>query len=245
MKNRFHDEILKLIRKNSGKPIRDPFLNSYMGNDHIRYPIDTPSLRAIAKNWMRAHKDLLPHSLADVLTSLIQGESSTEKIIAGIMLGYATPAQRKFDPIIFDRWLDHLAGWTEVDAVCTGDFPAKQLPTEWSKWKKLLTKLSKDSNINKRRASLVLLCSPLTRAKHDDLVEVAFQNIGRLKSEKQVLITKAISWVLRSMIKHHRERVADYLQSHAESLPKIAVRETRTKLATGRKTMLAIGEFSS
>ena len=236
MKNCSHEEILNVIRKNSGKPIRDAFLNSYMGNDHIRYPIDTPSLCAIAKDWMRDHQDLSADALADVLTSLIEGESSTEKIIAGIMLRYATPPQRKFDPIIFDRWLDHLVGWTEVDVVCTGNFPAKELPSEWTKWKKLLTKLSKDPNINKRRASLVLFCSPLSRVKDDDLAEVAFQNIERLKPEKEVLITKAISWVLRSMIKHYRESVSDYLDEHAGTLPKIAVRETRTKLTTGRKT---------
>jgi 3-methyladenine DNA glycosylase AlkD len=37
------------------------------------------------------------------------------------------------------------------------------------------------------------------------------QNVDRLKSEKSVLITKAISWVLRSMIKHNRTLVEDYL----------------------------------
>lgn len=236
MKNRFHEEILKLIRENSGKPVRDAFLNSYMGNDHLRYPIDMPSLRTITRQWMRDHKHLSAEDFADVLTNLMEGKSSTEKITAGIMLGYATPAQRKFDPMIFDKWLDHLVGWNEVDAACTGDFHTKEIPPEWPKWKKLLSKLSKDSNINKRRASLVLLCSPVSRVKDDRLAGMALQNIERLKSEKEVLITKAISWVLRSMIKHYRELVSNYLDEQEETLPKIAVRETKTKLTTGKKT---------
>ena len=238
MISRFHQEIVKLIRKKSGKPEMHPFLNSYMGNDHVRYPIDTPTLRAIAKDWMRSHPDLSSEELVNVLTSMIKGKSSTEKIMAGIMLGYSRKEQRKFDPMIFDRWLDHLVGWAEVDAVCTGDFTTKQVPDDWIRWKKLLKKLSRDPNINKRRASLVLFCSPLSRVQDDRLAEMAFENMDRLKSEKEILITKAISWVLRSMIRHYRESVRDYLNENADSLPKIAVRETLTKLKTGKKTSI-------
>ena len=53
--------------------------------------------------------------------------------------------------------------------------------------------------------------------------------------EKEVLITKAVSWLLRSMIKYYRNEVTDYLNENKESLPKIAVREVSIKLETGRK----------
>lgn len=235
MTNSLHQEILKLIQENSGKPTQHTFLDSYVGNNHPRYPIAAPALRAIAKDWMRAHRDLKSDDVADLLSSLIQGPSSTEKWMAGIMMGYTTLPQRQFDPAIFDSWLDHLVGWAEVDAVCTGDFTITQLPADWPRWKKLLNKLSKDPNINKRRASLVFFCSPVSRVKDARLEEMAFRNIERLKSEKEILITKAISWVLRSMIKHYRESVSVYLKECGGSLPKIAVRETLTKLKTGRK----------
>jgi 3-methyladenine DNA glycosylase AlkD len=236
MTNPFHQEIFTLIKKNSGKPKADPFLNSYLGNDHVRYPINNPTLRAIAKEWMRSHKDLKPEEFRDLLTSLIEGKSCTEKMTAGILMGYSAKDQRNFDPMIFDRWLDHLEGWVEVDTLCTGDFLTTQLPAHWPKWKKLIVKLSKDPNINKRRASLVLFCSVLGRVANDDMAGVAFGNIDRLKSEKDVLITKAISWVLRTMTKHYRERVSTYLKENRDTLPKIAVRETMVKLETGRKT---------
>lgn len=235
MINAFHEEILNLIKKNSGKGTRHTFSDSYLGNNHPRYPITIPCLRVIAKDWMRAHRHLDPCALADLLTSLIEGESSTEKMMAGIMMGYATHPQRQFDPIIFDRWLNQLEGWAEVDAVCTGDFTITQLPSDWPRWKRLLNRLSKDPNINKRRASLVLFCSPVSRIKDDRLAEMAFKNLERLKSEKDVLITKAISWLLRSMIRHYRESVSAYISQNQETLPRIAVRETLTKLKTGRK----------
>jgi len=236
MINPFHQEILTLIKKNSGKPKADPFLNSYLGNDHVRYPINNPTLRGIAKEWMRAHREMKPDEFTDVLTSLIEGESCTEKMTAGILMGYSIKNQRNFNPMIFDRWLDHLVGWVEVDTLCTGDFLITQVPADWPKWKKLIQKLSKDPNINKRRASLVLFCSVLGRADNDDMADVAFRNIERLKSEKDVLITKAISWVLRTMIKNYRPRVSAYLKENADTLPKIAIRETMVKLKTGKKT---------
>lgn len=236
MKKLFYKEILHLIKQNSGKPERDAFLNSYLGNDHVRYPISTAPLRAIARDWMRNHKDLTPEDFTNLLTALIKGPSFTEKIMAGIMMGYSSKAQRKFDPGIFDEWLEHLVGWAEVDAVCSGDFPATQIPEDWTRWKKLLTAFTKSTNIQKRRASLVLLCSPVSRVKDERLAETAFKNIDRLKSEKEVLITKAVSWLLRSMIKHHRDAVSNYVEENQNTLPKIAVRETLVKLDTGKKT---------
>ena len=52
------------------------------------------------------------------------------------------------------------------------------------------------------------------------------------------MITKAISWLLRSMIRHYKNEVSDYVNAQADTLPKIAVRETLVKLKTGRKTKL-------
>ena len=233
--NKYHKQILELIVSNSGKPTQHTYSDSYLGNDHKRYPISAPVLRTIAKKWMKEH-DLDPHELVDLLTSLIQGESSTEKCMVGILLDCSKKTQRKFPPRYFDQWLDHLVGWAEVDSVCTGKYTMTEVPDQWEQWEKLLTKFSKSKNINKRRASLVIFCSPVSQVRDERLCVLAFENIDKLKHEKEVLITKAISWVLRSMIKHYRKEVTEYLNKEPESLPKIAVRETMVKLKTGRKT---------
>jgi 3-methyladenine DNA glycosylase AlkD len=238
IRNQYHREILKLIRENSGKATQHTFADSYLGNSHPRYPISTPVLRIIAKTWMRDHRSLSAEELADLLTSLIEGESSTEKCMAGILLDASLVSQRKFNPALFDSWLNHLVGWAEVDSVCTGPYTITEIPSNFSVWKRLLVKFSKSTNIQKRRASLVLLCSPLSRGPQEALALIALDNIGRLKSEKEILITKAISWVLRSMIRHHRKTVTEFLRENKNTLPKIAVRETMVKLATGKKTKI-------
>lgn len=99
----------------------------------------------------------------------------------------------------------------------------------------LLTAFTQDANVHKRRASLVLLTKPLRESDDPRLAKLAFANAGKLKREKDILVTKAVSWILRSLIKHHRAQVEAYLEAHADTLPKIAVRETRVKLQTGKK----------
>lgn len=170
-----------------------------------------------------------------MLTSMAEGKSGTEKVMVGILLDNATKEQKQFDPKLFNSWLDHLIGWAEVDAVCTGKYCITEIPSNISQWKKILTSLSRSKNINKRRASIVFLCSPLAQCDDPALAEIAFENIDRLKCEKEIIITRAISWVLRSMVKHHRKALENYLKKNENSLPAIAVRETKVKLLTGRK----------
>lgn len=236
IKNPHHRKILKEIKDNSGQATQHTFLDTYLGNSHPRYAINAPTLRLIAKEWMRAHRHLPATEFAALITSLVEGESATEKTMAGMLLDYCAPEQRKFDPTLFDNWLDHLVGWAEVDALCTGAYTTAEIPRNFTAWKKLLAKFSKSTNIQKRRAALVLLCSPVSRVQNEQLAETAFATIDRLKGEKEILITKAISWLLRSMVKHYRHQVDAFVDEHAENLPKIAVRETRVKLDTGTKT---------
>jgi 3-methyladenine DNA glycosylase AlkD len=234
--NKLHSEILDLIIENSGQPTQHTFLDSYLGNEHPRYPINAPTLRLIAKEWSKSYRHLSAAKFQKLIDSLIHGKSATEKNMAGILLDVSAKEQRKFDPVCFDEWLDQLIGWAEIDSVCTGSYPTTEIPANWKTWNSLLIRFSKSKNINKRRASLVLLCSPMRKAADERLATVALANIDRLKHESEILITKAISWLLRSMIKHHRKEVVAYLKANLQSLPKIAVRETKTVLDTGKKT---------
>jgi 3-methyladenine DNA glycosylase AlkD len=75
----------------------------------------------------------------------------------------------------------------------------------------------------------------VSQSANEEFADLAFTLINRLKHEKDILITKAISWLLRAMIKNHKSKVAAYLQKNYDKLPKIAARETKRKLETGRK----------
>jgi len=234
--NPHHKEILKLIVSLSGQATEHTFLDSYLGNSNPRYAINAPTLRTIAKEWIKDHREVSSAQFEKLLTSLIKGVSSTEKCMAGVLLDASTKEQRKFNPKVFEAWLDHLQGWAEIDTVCTGQYSKTEIPSNFKIWRPILTRLSKSKNINKRRASLALLCSPVRKAHDSKIAETAFQIIDRLKGEKEILITKAISWLLRSMVKLYKTNVQHYVDQNETLLPKIALRETRTVLLTGKKT---------
>src|SRR5690606_36491509 len=118
---------------------------------------------------------------------------------------------------------------------CSGKLLNKELPKKADDWIKLTKKQAGSKNINKRRASLVLYCSALSACGDGTIADAALKRIDKLKSEKDIMITKAISWVLRSMIKHNRNKVVQYVQLNETTLPRIAIRETLAKLKTGVK----------
>ncbi len=231
-----HQELVKEMEKVAGKPVRDPFLENYLGHQHPLYRINSASLKKMARAWMSANKEMPAEEFVLVIKRLVTGKTFTEKILAGLLLNVARPLQRSFDPVWLDRWLMHLVGWCEVDTLCTGRYPEIEVPRQWTAWKKLLAKFSRSEYIQKRRASIVLLCSPLRRNPDPRLLQQALKNVDRLCHEKEVLITKAVSWVLRSASVHYPREIKKYVTSNEKRLPRIAVRETLTKITTGTKT---------
>lgn len=126
----------------------------------------------------------------------------------------------------------------ETDSICQSKFSAPEVFRKWKEWRELLTKLASDKNVHKRRASLVLLTKLVKDSEDMRLADLAFANIGKLKQNREILVAKAISWLLRDLIKNHRQSVEKYLLENEDTLPRIAVRETRQKLLTGRKSLI-------
>lgn len=231
-----HRELLKEIKKKAGTPVRDAFLQHYLGNPHPMYRIRSADLRKILRTWLAAHRNLTPVQLAAVVDSLVKGKTSTEKCAGGLLLDCSRKSMHGFDPRLVDRWLNQMIGWVEVDTLCTGRYPEAELPREWPRWRPVLNRLARNKNIQKRRASLVLLCSPLRHDPDPRLLRQALETVDRLAGEREVLITKAVSWVLRSAAVHHPTEVKNYITLNRAKLPTIAVRETLTKISTGKKT---------
>lgn len=236
--HRDHRVILQQIKRVADSNIKGTAWHDggkYMGTSRPIYNITNPQVRKIARTWAKEHANISVKELVLVLNPFFQGKSHTERSFGGKLLEYFPKLRKEIKPKYLDVWLTGAQGWEEVDSLCQSTFTAEEVLSRWDEWKKLLNKLSKDKDVSKRRASLVLLVKPVGGSNDARLADGAFQNIERLKKEKDILITKAISWLLRSLIKNHRPKVAAYLKANQDSLPKIALRETRKKLLTGKK----------
>lgn len=236
--NQHHQEILEEIkmvaRSNPNISSRfDP--GRYMGTSKPCINITNPQTREILKKWVKEHKDISLDELLFLLDSTFAGKSHTERSLGGKLLEYLPKQRQEIDPACLDKWLIGAEGWGEVDSLCQSSFEAKEILAKWEEWEKFLKKFVGDKDIHKRRASLVLLTGPVRQSDDTRFSDLAFKNIEKLKGEKDILITKAISWVLRSLIKNYKSRVMEYLKRSGSTLPKIALKETTKKLLTGKK----------
>lgn len=210
--------------------------DSYTGSGHPFYCVSVPNMRRIARVWLAAHRKHADAHLLQMTDRLFVGETYEEKVVGAIMLQTTPRIQRQVTTAMVERWLDDLNGWAEIDSLCAGAFWAEVFAADWPGWRGVVERLSADPNINKRRAALVLLTAPTRRSDDPRFRDLAFEVVERLRGERPILTTKAVSWLLRSMAPRHGPAVAAYLEANAAMLPAIAVRETRTKLATGTKT---------
>lgn len=211
-------------------------LQKYLGSTHPVYGVSVSKKREIAKNWIKQHKNISFNQFIDLLDSLYDGKSYEEKTFAGILIDYFQILSKDIDPKLLDKWLDNLNGWAEIDSLCQSSFKLDALLSKWGAWVKLIRGFAEDKNISKRRASLVLLTNFSVKSSDPRLAALAFEITKKLQSEKDILITKAVSWLLRSLVKHHRLKVTNFLKENLTLLPKIALRETKKKLLTGKKT---------
>jgi 3-methyladenine DNA glycosylase AlkD len=240
MKNVLHPQHATLLKSiqllAKTNPFHSKLDNSYSGHADLAYPLSNPQLRVIAKDWVSKNQQIDLDDYLEMLDSFYQhGVSATEKYLAGYLLLYLPKLRRQILPQKLDNWLNYLSGWEQVDSLCQSKFSADDLFENWSQWLQLLENLNSSSNINKRRASLVLLTKPVRDSQDKKFSNAGLKNINSLLEEDDILITKAISWLLREMIKNHREEVEVCLEKNSHDLPKIAVREVSNKLKTGRK----------
>ena len=221
----------------AGTPYRGGQQNdSYTGSGHPFFNVSAPELRRIARVWLAGRRKAADADLLAVIARLFTGEAYEEKVLAAVLLGANARMRRLGTAALTDGWLDCLQGWAEIDSLCASVFGPDEMEADWPAWQGLIRRLSRDANINRRRAALVLLCRPTRLSADPRYRDLSFEVIERLKAERPILITKAVSWLLRSMTNHHGAAVAAYLDANAATLPAVAVRETRTKLRTGTKS---------
>jgi 3-methyladenine DNA glycosylase AlkD len=231
---RFLTELMTLAR-----PVRvdlPPQNDSYGGSGRPFFNVSVPDRRAMIRRWLAGQKRAPVEDVLAVAESLFDGASHEEKTLATLILRGHAKARAAAGPADVDRWLAKLNGWAEVDSLCQNVFTAAEMAADWPAWRDLIERLSRDANINKRRAALVLLTGPTHYVDDARFSDLALAVIERLKAERPILITKAVSWLLRALIDRHPDAVAAYLAASAASLPPIAVRETRKKLQTGTKS---------
>ncbi|MDP2469610.1 MAG: DNA alkylation repair protein [Candidatus Palauibacterales bacterium] len=196
------------------------------------YGIRTPENRRLANKWNRAHRDAAPREVLALVESLWKAESRDERMLGLEILRLRPHVVCDLDRERFDRWRKDIDNW----GVC--DFLGGAVLGPWAEADpagrlSYLEDLIGDPHLYSRRLGLVA-------GVHLNRDGAAFgawtlRQVDRLIDERDPMITKAVSWVLRQMTRHQAPEVAAYLESRGDRLAALPRREVRNKLETGRK----------
>lgn len=200
------------------------------------YGLSAPDQRRLVRRWLSNHRSSTPDQVFHTVESLLAGPSYEEKSAGCMILKERADVRRQASPAHVVAWLHDLRGWAEVDSLCQSVFAADDLLPDWASWRAVILELSQSANANKRRAALVLLTAPVRQSSDERLLQVAIRVIDQLRADRDALITKAVSWLLRALTVNHADAVVDYLARRGSELAPVALRETRTKLRTGTKS---------
>jgi hypothetical protein len=98
-----------------------------------------------------------------------------------------------------------------------------------------LEELIADEDVWSRRLALVATV-PINRGRTGlTIPDLTLALIDRVVEERHPMITKAVSWALREMVKTHPDQVAAYLEDNRDVLAAHVVGEVGNKLRTGLK----------
>jgi 3-methyladenine DNA glycosylase AlkD len=200
------------------------------------YGISVPDERRLARRWLSDRSGWSPERQYRTVRSLLAGPSYEEKTLGCMILKEREEVRHQVSPGQVVSWLDDLRGWAEVDSLCQSVFAPEDLMSDWAAWCAAIGSLSRSDNANKRRASLVLLTRPVRQSSDERLVQLALTVVDQAQADRDPLVTKAVSWLLRALTVNHPDLVAQYLDRHLSDLAPLVVRETRTKLKTGTKS---------
>lgn len=235
-----HQSLIAELRRFARPPRAERQRNdSYGGSGRPFLEVSAPEQRRIVRDWRAAHRDWTGAQELALADSLFAGELHEEKTLAALLLQASAPARRAATPAMVEGWLGRINGWAEVDSLCASVFGPEDLLADWAAWRASIRRLYADADLNKRRGALVLMTRPCRTSDDPAFLQLAFETVDRLKAERDPMITKAVSWLLRSAAARHGAAVEAYLDANKAALPAIAVRETRNKLATGRKSRRA------
>src|SRR5258708_17628622 len=82
--------------------------DSYLSSGHRYYDVSVPTLRTLAKAWLRENGGIPDAEFLAVLDGLYRGKSYEEKVLASIVLSYHRTRPGTIGPKLLDGWLEHL-----------------------------------------------------------------------------------------------------------------------------------------
>ncbi len=191
-------------------------------------------IRKIVRSWRSQHKDIDLDDLLALVEALWAGPSREERLVALELLQHYPDSIPQLTWEHFDRWRRDLDSWELTDVLGLGVLgvwvAAEQEHRAWHLWD-----LIADQDVWSRRLGVVGGIGLNRALQTVESATLVLEMVDQVKEDRHPMITKAVSWTLRTLGTRHSDTVLAYLEANEEVLARHVVREVTNKLTTGRK----------
>jgi|GEM_PF-5040141 len=195
--------------------------------------VKTPVIREYAKEFPGSVKT--EEDFKDLLVFI--DEAFEKKIIEPLSLGLSIIDKRKkfYNRSMLDhvkRWAPEIADW----AVCDGIgmiITSHMLLNDIINIQDLQF-LKNHENLFARRLYIVSFLQVLRKGTGN--FDRCLEELADFVDDHEKYIYKAVSWMLRSGVKSHPDKIVKFLNTYRDRLHSSVVREVERKLTTGRKS---------
>lgn len=220
-------------------PITDQerqFVQNYLGTRKKFLNLKSKDRNKLLRHYLPLLRQAGGAETQRLLDLLFSSATFEHLNLAGKVFSLSPKVRSRTKFSVLGRWLASTHGWAECDSICQAAFTGQEVLERFDEWRGTIERFCRSPNIQLRRASLVLQVKPVRQLADQELRTLAFTTIETLKVEREILITKAVSWLLRSLSVLDKEETREYLERNKTTLPSIAYRETSCKILTGKKS---------
>jgi 3-methyladenine DNA glycosylase AlkD len=196
------------------------------------YGVKVPVLRKIAAEVNKDLKSATDEQFLEFVDKVYAQGSHEEKHLACYLVEKRKSVLGYFNWRLIKKWSAVVDNWANNDVLaCLVIGPWVVLNFE--ERIKYLEQFIDSKNLWHRRLALVSMIMPIRAQKG---VNVSLRFVSKVAKERDPMITKAVSWLLREMVrKGFSKEVTAYLKANKNVLAPLVVREVINKLTTGLK----------
>lgn len=195
--------------------------------------VNAASMRAVCRELSAQVASASPREVIALAQGIIEEQPLGAYGVAYTLIAYHPGALAALRARDLQRMGKHMCGWGDVDCV------SGLAGVAWRKGQisdAVIHRWTRSRNRWWRRAALVSTV-PLNMKSQGGTGDAkrTLAVCRLLMKDRDDMVVKAMSWALRALATREPRKVEAFVDKHGEELPRLAVREVRNKLRTGRK----------
>jgi 3-methyladenine DNA glycosylase AlkD len=234
-------DFLRLRLGENADPARARSEKTYLKSDQQFYGVKVPTLRKMAKSWLKTQKQADISDIARLAGLLWDSEWHEERSLATMLLEYrAADLTLKQMPLI-ERMIHEATTWAHLDAIAA--WIIGPLIDHDKQTLDYLPRWAKSANFWVRRTAILAQLPQFRRGVGDmdlftQLVVTMFNEDKRWGKDERFFIRKAIGWTLREIAAKNPQFVFEFVLQYRDQMSGLTLREATRNLPEDFKARL-------